>query len=212
MAGLRAIRSRADNGFMSRYRLLLLIQVTVALALAFNANGASADPCAAIARIYIPLATAVEPFGLRAETRVQFLDRVYGRGRWREGDDARRPRTASEGDGAALRIDFPRQTRGEVDLVVETQIEEWEKDNLRPLIGHRALATYMLDDTLQAHLRVPRTAFRESGALLIVVATQETSDAQAWDVYAWPIASAACEQRIYVRDRATAIRLTREAK
>ena len=211
MAGLRVVRSRADNGLMSRDRYLLLTQLTAALVLAFSASGARpANPCAPIAKVYIPLATAVEPFGLRTETRAQFLDRVYGRGRWREGDGARRPRAVTETDGAALRIDFPAQTRGQVDLVVEAQIEEMENNNLRPLTGHRALATYTLGDATQAHLRVPRTAFRESGALLIVVTAQDASDT--WDVYAWPIASGACEQRIYVRDRATAIRLMREAK
>lgn len=194
---------------MSRDRYLLLA-VTV-LALQATASVAD-DHCSSIAKAYIPLATAVEPFGLRAETRAQFLDRAYGRGRWREGDDAQGPRTTTDAYGAGLRVEFPAQTRGQVDLLVETQIEELDKGALRTLFGHRALATYTLDADARAHLRVPRAAFRESGALLIVVAAPAANDARVWHVYAWPIASGACEQRIYVRDRATAIRLTREAK
>lgn len=184
-----------------RVPVLSLLLTFVALPTALQAD------CAGVRTTYIPLMSAVAPLGLHDKTRAQFMDGVYGAGQWRLGGDGDRAHADSD-DGQWIVLDFRAAARRHLDLFIESEIVvRGRTPTLTPQWGHRHLARYLIAAGERARVRVPRAAFRESGALLAAV----QADASIWEVYAWPLADGAgCERRIYVRDRATAVRLMRE--
>lgn len=194
--------------------------ITMVLAVSLASGGlraespAAAPECVAPSTVHIPVETVAAPLGVRGETRAQYLDRRYGAGRWR---------TAAEGlvvpgpGPESLRLQLP-ATAGlrfeRIDIVAEAQLDYLDAQG-RPSLrtGHREIGSYSLPPDAASTLTVPLEVMRESGALLAIVTLQRAPDLAAAEVQvaAVPVTRDGCERRVYVPDRASAIRLNRRA-
>jgi hypothetical protein len=163
--------------------------------------------------LYVPVETVSGPLGLRGETRAQYLNRVYGKGVWREGSGGVAV-VARDGDSVRVKL---REQEGvapeRVDVIAEARLEYLATQGaLRSVTGHREIGRYALATDALGNLSVPLSVLRESGALLIVVSARFASPSgPVVLVEVWPHAIQACERRILVPDRFTAIRLNRNA-
>ena len=164
--------------------------------------------------LYMALEPVAELLGVRGESRQQFLDRVYPG--WQD-DQNTLIRPADVAEDASLRI-LLAASAGLVleraDLIVESRIDYVDRDNRRgERFGHRELARYPLPADAGGEIVVPRSAFREPGALIVALTIRRTdvAAAQAVFVRALPVDIVACPRRIYTHDRFTAIRLNRKA-
>lgn len=176
---------------------------------------AVADSCAADDVLYMALEPMQELLGVRGETRAQFLDRNHPG--WQEGAAELVSVVAAPVD-QALRFWLTAPsglTIERVDLVVESQLDFVDRDNRRTQrFGHREIARYVLDADATSEIAVPREAFREPGALLVIARVRRTDVAGAQGVLlrALPVPLASCPRRIYTHDRFSAIRLNRGGK
>jgi hypothetical protein len=166
--------------------------------------------------LYVPIETVAGPLGLRGETRAQYLNRVYGKGVWREGSGGVAVVVvARAGDSVRVKL---REQEGvapeRVDVIAEARLDYLATQGaLRSVTGHREIGRYALANDALGDLSVPLSVLRESGALLIVVSARLASPpGPVVLVEVWPHAIQACESRILVPDRFTAIRLNRNAR
>lgn len=191
------------------------VAAVFALWVGLLAPAAAAEPptCVTPQTLYIPIETVAGPLGFRGETRAQYLDRVYGKGVWREG---------SAGLAAIARVDNSvnvtlREQEGvmleRVDVVAEARLEFLAKPGaLGVVTGHREIGRYALAAGAHGDLSVPLSVLRESGALLVIVSARRPSPPAAVVlVEAWAYVSPGCERRVLVADRLSAIRLNRQA-
>lgn len=162
--------------------------------------------------VYVPIETVSGPLGIRGESRALYLDRVYGKGRWREGSDGLASLTASE---EALRVAL--QFRGnvtleQVDVVAEARLDYLtEQGTSRTVLGHREIGHYRIATDASGKLSIPLDVMRESGAILVILSAKHvgTAERQAL-VEAWDHVVPRCERSVLVPDRSTAIRLNRD--
>ena len=186
-----------------------LLAIGVALAQAPDA----APLCDSPSTVHIPVEVVTAPLGLRGETRAQYLDRRYGAGAWQ---------AAAEGlvvpslGPESLSLQLPAQAAirfERIDIVAETQLDYLDARGRRSMrTGHREIGSYPLaPDAAGGKLTVPFDVMRESGALLAIVTLRRAPDFAAPETHvsAAPVMRAGCERRIYVPDRASAIRLNR---
>jgi len=164
--------------------------------------------------LYIPIETVSGPLGLRGESRAQYLDRVYGNGRWREGSNGVAVITRV-GDSLEVAVrERDGMVPARVDVVAEARLAyRNESGVLSSVSGHREVGRYAVPSDARGDLFVPLKVLRESGALLIVVsANLVPSGARMVLVESWEYAPHDCETRVLVPDRATAIRLNRAGR
>jgi hypothetical protein len=193
---------------MSLRTLLLAVALTGPGAAAHAADSAG---CARTTTVYLPIETAVEPLGYRGLTRSEYLDRRYNAGRWTTGAGQFVRAQPPEAE-AALTIAIEGRTgRGveSVDLIAEAQLAYLDAAG-RPgtVHAHRPIASYSLNSEGENRISVPPAAFKEPGALLVVV-TILAGGTRERQVVAIPVAMPECERRVYVEDRFMAIRLNR---
>lgn len=177
-----------------------------------SAVSADSQACTGMRAVYLPIETVSGPLGIRGETRSQYLDRIYGKGVWREGS-AGLAVAARVGDSVHVAL------RGQegvalvrVDVVAEAQLEYLTKAGvLRNIAGHREIGRYELAGDVRGDLSIPLSVLRESGAMLVIVlATRALPAGQEVLVEAWPHTTPGCERHVLVPDRFTAIRLNRD--
>lgn len=157
--------------------------------------------------LHVPVETVAGPLGLRGETRAQYLDRVYGKGKWREGS-AGIATVERAGAGVNVTLREPEGVTLEyVDVVAEARLESLTKQGSPGVVtGHREIGRYALAAGARGDLSVPLSVLRESGALLVVVSARSASSPVVL-VEALPYVPPECERRVLVPDRFTAIRL-----
>jgi hypothetical protein len=177
------------------------------------ATATLAAPCEKVVPVYLPYETAIEPYGLRGETRAEFLKRTVGETRaFAQDDDTLQILGAL--DDTELRLEFTRATdvvMEQIALVNETRIDVLEKDNRRArAFGHRPLGSYAVKPDERVTLRVPFSSIRENGHLLVIVTLKKAGSAREYRVRDYAVTGRPCEARLYVKDRFTLIRLTRE--
>jgi len=168
-----------------------------------------ADECGATKPLYVPVETARTALGLPGESRTAYFDRRYGQGAWyEERQNAIRIDAQTHGAPIAIHVAPIPESGGRIELIVESRVAYIGKDN-RPttVTGHRSIGGYELAAGEAGNLTVPRHVFRESGALIVVLATPGMRGARRYAVAALDVAIADCPKRIYVEDRFTAIRL-----
>jgi len=173
---------------------------------------AQALDCTETRSLYVPIETVRGPLGIRGETRTQYLDRVYGKGRWREGSDGLAIITEGE---EVLRVEL--QLRGNVtlervDVVAEARLDYLtEQGASRRVLGHREIGRYRIATDVSGNLSIPLGVMRESGAVLVILsATHVGTDERQALVEAWAHVVPRCERSVLVPDRFTAIRLNRD--
>jgi hypothetical protein len=193
------------------YTRLELFALAAVLAVWPAANAAPA--CAPGDVLYMALQPVQELVGYNAETRQQFLDRLYPG--WQEDKEGLVRTVPSTGD-EALRIALaasPEMTIERTDLIVEASFEYVDRDERRrELVGHRVIARYLLEaGDAQAEIAVPTSVVREPGALLVAVTTRPTDGAAARSISiaAVPLELSRCPRHIYTHDRFTAVRFNR---
>lgn len=196
---------------MTRWGLIAVVPslaINVALAQAPDA----APLCDSPSTVHIPIEVVTAPLGLRGESRAQYLDRRYGAGAWQTAADGLV--TLSPGpESLSLRLPAQAAIRFErIDIVAEAQLDYLDAQGRHSTrYGHREIGGYALAPDAGSELTVPRDVMRESGALLVVVTLRRAPDFAVHELHvsAAPFTRAACERRIYVPDRASAIRLNR---
>ncbi len=179
----------------------------------------AAEPCPETKVLYIPVQSATEQFGLRGETREQYLDRTYGAGKWEpDVDSVIRIVLPPNAGKEPIRVVFSADGNDAVeraDVIVETRLDYIDELNRRTLLyGHRLLGSYKISPGASTEITVPLSAFNEPGALLIAAVSDRLIGSRVAGtlVHALPVGAASCEQRVYVHDRFTAIRLNRARK
>lgn len=190
-----------------------LVAATLA-GLSAAAEAASPAECARTTTVYLPIETAMEPLGYRAESRSEYLDRRYGAGQWRmNGADLVRA-VPGEPDAAVTIAIASRAESGAstIDLIAEAQLDYLDVAG-RPgtVYAHRGIASYRLHPEGENRIGVPYPVFKEPGALLAVIEIS-SPDTRERRVAALPVVARDCERRVYVEDRFMAIRLNREAR
>lgn len=176
---------------------------------------AAAQPCAAPRPVHIPIEVVKEPLGMRGETRAEYLNRRYGAGAWQVAAAALMTLAAADDRPESLRLRLPARAgvRFErVDIVAESQLDYLDVQG-RPSrrYGHRDIGSYPLAPDASSELAVPVSVMRESGAVLAIVTLRRAPEFAVVEVYvsAVVVNRQGCERRIYVPDRASAIRLNR---
>lgn len=96
-------------------------------------------------------------------------------------------------------------------MIVEARLDITDAAERRTVVyGHRETASHLLTPGTNAEISVPRGLFKEPGALLVAVALGVSEPGGSTVVVqALPVEPAPCEQRVYVKDRFTTIRLNR---
>lgn len=196
---------------MTRWSLIAAVpSLTIGVVLAEPPDAAPA--CDAPSTVHIPVEAVTVPLGLRGETRAQYLDRRYGTGAWQAAAEGL---VALSSEPGSLRLRLPAQAgvRFErIDIVAEAQLDYLDAQRRHSMrTGHREIGSYPLAPDAGSELTVPRDVMRESGALLVIVTVRRAPDFAVPEqhVSATPVTRAGCERRIYVPDRASAIRLNR---
>ena len=197
---------------MTRWRLIAVVP-SLAIGVALAQPPDAVPACDSPSTLHIPIEVVTTPLGLRGETRAQYLDRRYGAGAWQ---------AAAEGlvvpslGPESLSLQLPAQAAirfERIDIVAETQLDYLDARGRRSMrTGHREIGSYPLaPDAAGGKLTVPFDVMRESGALLAIVTLRRAPDFAVPERYvsAAPVMRAGCERRIYVADRASAIRLNR---
>ncbi len=198
---------------MTRRGLLIVVLMLATGVLRAEAPD-TAPACDAPTTVHIPIEVVTAPLGLRGETRAQYLDRRYGAGAWQA---AAEDLIALSPEPEALRLRLPALAgvRFEgIDIVAEAQLDYLDAHGRRSMrTGHREIGSYPLALDASSELTVPRDVMRESGALLVIVTLRRAPDFAVPErhVSLTPVTRAGCERRIYVPDRASAIRLNRRS-
>ncbi len=173
--------------------------------------------CVSTDALYIPVQTVTERFGLRGESRNEFLDRRYGKGAWRPDTEGLiRIAAPAEGAQGPFHIAFADNDDVRIqhlDLFKETRLDYLDAAGRPSVIyGHRLLGSYAIVPGEVPSLRVPGDVFKESGALLVVatVLRADRPERRA-ETLARVLAvdKDACPRHVYVEDRFTAVRLNR---
>lgn len=198
---------------MTRWGLIAALpSLTIGVVLAEPPEAAPA--CDAPSTVHIPIEAVTAPLGVCGETRAQYLDRRYGAGAWQAAADGL---IALSPEPEALRLRLPAQAdiRFErIDIVAEAQLDYLDaRGRHSTRTGHREIGGYALAPDAGSELAVPLAVMRESGELLVIVTLRRAPDFAAPErhVSATPVTRAGCERRIYVPDRASAIRLNRRS-
>jgi hypothetical protein len=197
---------------MTRWGLIAVVP-SLAIGVALAQPQDAAPSCDSPSTVHIPIEVVTAPLGLRGETRAQYLDRRYGAGAWQA---AAGGLVALSAGPESLQLRFPAQAAirfERIDIVAEAQLDYLDAHGRRSMrTGHREIGSYPLaPDAASGNLTVPLDVMRESGALLVIVTLRRAPDFAAPEphVSAAPVTRSGCERRIYVPDRASAIRLNR---
>lgn len=175
----------------------------------------AARPCATPSTVYIPTEVVTAPLGVRGETRAEYLARRYGA--WRPAGEELPALASPAGDAHSLPVHLPARpgVRYErIDIVAEARLDYLDADGRHgERYGHREIGSYALAADANSALEVPLDVMRENGALLVIVTLRRVTDFAAAEVQvaAVPVIRNGCERRVYVPDRASAIRLNRRA-
>lgn len=202
--------NQVPRGQISRRVILAL---TGAMLVA-TVSVAQSPTCAEPRTLYVPIETVSTPLGIRGETRAQFLDRVYGKGKWTEGGAAGLAVVVREAEHLRVTLQEQQGVAPEwVDIVAEAQLEYLPNQGLmRKVTGHRQIGRYQLDRDARGDLTIPLSVMRESGAVLIITLAKRASpNGQVALVEAWQAPPEGCERRVLVPDRDTAIRLNHDS-
>jgi hypothetical protein len=182
-------------------------------ALVLLPSARAAPVCAPGDVLYMAIQPVQELVGYSGETRQQLLDRRYPG--WQADTEQLVRRLPPTGD-EALRVALTAPAGlvlERADIIVEASFEYIDRDNRRQqLVGHREIARYPIAaDDARAEIAVPRSVFREPGALLVVVTARraDVAGARHVSVAAVPVDLSLCPRHIYTHDRSTAIRLNR---
>ena len=193
---------------MARPRLILLAMLGATLL----SGRAVAGSCPAGAPIYMALEPVKELVGFNGETRAQYLDRLYPG--WQDDKEQIVRGVAPTGE-EAIRIALANPAGlvlERADIVVESAFDYVDRDGrTRQQAGHREIARYPLAADAASEIAVPKSVFRESGSLLVVV-TLLRADARGIMVGVLPVELNLCPRRVYTHDRFTAIRLNHDNK
>lgn len=193
---------------MARPRLILLLTLGATLL----SGRAVADSCTAGTPIYMALEPVKALVGFNGETRTQYLDRLYPG--WQDDTQQIVRGVAPIGD-EAMRIALVAPTGlvlERADVVVESAFDYVDRDGrVRQQVGHREIARYPLAADAASEIAVPKSAFRESGSLLVVLTLRraDVAGARGIAVGALPVELNHCPRRVYTHDRFAAIRLNR---
>jgi hypothetical protein len=197
-------------------RFVLIWLVTwLAIGSARAAEPDAAPSCVTPSTVYIPIEVVTAPLGVRGETRAEYLARRYGA--WRPAGEELPILETPAGDARSLPVRLPAQAgvRFErIDIVAEARLDYRDADGRRgERYGHREIGSYPLPADANGSLDVPLDVMRESGALLVIVTLRRAPDFAVPEVQvaAVPVTRDGCERRVYVPDRASAIRLNRRA-
>jgi len=177
-------------------------------------RSAAATACAPDDALYIAIDAVRESLGVKGESRKRYLDRVYGR--WQEDTQEIIRSDVSFGkDGEAVRIvpvALADAVLERVDIVVESRLDYLDKGDRRTEVyGHREIGRYQLATGATNEIAVPKSVFREPGALLVAVTVRYPGGGGEHDVIVQvlPMQLSFCPRRVYVYDRFTAIRMNR---
>jgi hypothetical protein len=196
---------------MTRWGLIAVVP-SLAIGVALAQPPDAAPLCDSPSTVHIPIEVVTAPLGLRGETRAQYLDRRYGAGAWQAAADGL-VALSPEPEALRLRLPVSAAMRFErIDIVAEAQLDYLDAQGRHSMrYGHREIGSYPLAPDASSELSVQLDVMRESGALLVVVALRRAPDFAVPELHvsATPVTRAACERRIYVPDRASAIRLNR---
>jgi hypothetical protein len=189
------------------------LRIIAAAMLWFAAAAVAEEKCAPTDILYMALEPMQELLGMRGETRQQFLDRSYPG--WQAASAEIVSASAEEaGIRVALKPPAP-LALARAELIAEARVEFVEAGDRRAeRVGHREIARYPLEADVSAEIVVPRSVFREPGALLVVLHLRRTdvAGAQGVMVHAVPVEATSCPRRVYTHDRFSAIRLNRAGK
>ncbi len=202
---------------------MLLWLALLAAGPAAAAAGAE-PPCAQERLLYVPVEAVAEPLGLRGETRAQHLDRRFGAGKWKRDEAGAVVRIAppSAAPAAPFEVQIsepPGMTLVRAQVIAEARLSYRDgSGTLSEIYGYREVGDLLLTPGANTVIRVPRTVFREQGALLVAVTLAGGGGEDGGapppppvHVAAAPVREAAssCVCCVYVPDRFTAIRLNR---